>query len=139
GHFHTEGIDVQLPFLQTVLKDDFTIVPIVMGEETPEFCHALGHAVGEIMYNRRTLVVACADILGGSEEALQQFKQHFENRDVSRLMTLLNTDQLKVEGKGAVMVALIAALHRRATHAEILTIDTPGPDCTGCLGAILWR
>ncbi|HET6566881.1 MAG TPA: AmmeMemoRadiSam system protein B [Rhodothermales bacterium] len=139
GHFHTDGIDVQLPFLQTVLEPGFGIVPVVMGDETPEFCRELGHAVGEVMYNRRTLVVASADIVGGTDEALSQFKQHFENRDIPRLMSLLNSNAVNVEGKGPLLVALIAALERRAAHADILRLQPPRETGTGSLGAVIWR
>lgn len=138
GHFHTEGVDVQLPFLQTVLSG-FDIVPVVMGDESPEFCRELGNAVGEIMYNRRTLLVASADILEASAEALAKMQELFEAGDVDRLMALLNGDAFRMEGKGAVLVALIAALHRRADDLRLLDVQPPRDDETGFLGAILAR
>ena len=139
GHFHTEGVDVQLPFLQVILGQGFDIVPVVMGEETPEFCKELGQAVGEIIYNRRTLVVASADIVEATEEALATFRQHVENADVSRLMALLNSEQVRVEGKGPLLVALIAALHRRAGKVRVLALEAPTGARPGYLGAVLTR
>ncbi len=138
GHFHTEGIDVQLPYLQTVLGA-FDIVPVVMGEESPEFCRELGHAVGEVTYNRRALVVASADVLEASEAALAAFKEHFEAADVSRLMTLFNSERMRVEGKGPILVAMIAALHRRAGKARVLALEPSHDDEPGYVGAVLWR
>ena len=41
GHYHNKGIDVQLPYLQTML-DKFNIVPIVMGEESPRVLSRIG-------------------------------------------------------------------------------------------------
>lgn len=138
GHYHTEGVDVQLPFLQTVLED-FEIVPIVMGEESPEFCRELGHAIGEIMHNRRILVVASADVLEASPEALERFQEYFETGDVSRLMSLLNSETVRLEGRGAVLVALIAALHRRANRMRLLSVEAPEGEAPGALGAVIWR
>ncbi len=138
GHFHTEGIDVQLPFLQQSLRD-FDIVPIVMGEETPEFCRELGNAIGEVMYNRRALVVACVDVLEAEEEGLEALPALVESRDVSRLMALLNSERVLMEGKGALIVAMIAALHRRATHAAVLDMRPPQGHTPGFVGAVLWR
>lgn len=138
GHYHTEGVDVQLPFLQTVLEG-FDIVPIVMGEESPEFCRELGHAIGEIMYNRRILVVASADILEASPEALERFREYFERADVSRLMSLLNSETVRLEGRGAVLVALIAALYRRANRVQLLSLEPPEGEAPGAFGAVISR
>lgn len=138
GHYHIEGIDVQLPYLQTVL-DDFDIVPVVMGDESPEFCRELGAAIGEVMYNRRTLLIATADILEATDDALEQLQLAFGNRDVSALMGILNSEVVRVEGKGPLIVALIAALHRRATHARILRKQAPQNGDPGFVGAVMYR
>ena len=138
GHYHIEGIDVQLPYLQTVLQD-FDIVPIVMGDESPEFCRELGAAIGEVMYNRRTLLVATVDVLEASDEALDRLQQAFSDRDVSSLMALLNSEAVRVEGKGPLLVALIAALHRRATNAQILRKRSPQNGSPGFVGAVIYR
>ncbi len=138
GHFHVEGVEVQLPFLQTMLGD-FDVVPIVMGDESPEFCRELGTATGEVMYNRPTLLVATADVLEATEDAMAEFKRLFEGADVSRLMALLNSEKVRIEGKGAVLVALLAALHRRADHVEVVRMQPPRDGDRGYVGAILWR
>ena len=138
GHFHTQGIDVQLPFLQTIL-DDFEIVPIVMGTDSPEFCRELGAAVGEIMFNRKTLIVSSVDILSSSEDALIRFKTMFEQGDVNGLMSLLNDESVTMQGKGALLVALIASLHRRGKRFQILELNAPQNGTPGSLGAIITR
>lgn len=139
GHFHQEGIDVQLPFLQTVLKGAFDIVPIVMGEESPDFCRELGHAIGEMMFSRRVLVVASADIDRADPAGLETFREYFEGGDVSRLMSLLNSETVRIDGRGPVLVALIAALHRRADRVRIVEMCAPKNGIPGFLGAVIWR
>lgn len=139
GHFHTEGVDVQLPFLQTVLKGEFDIVPVVMGDESPDFCRELGHAVGEVMYSRRALVVATADILEGDAAEIEQFQALLATSDVSRLMALLNSGKVRMEGRGPVLVALIAALHRKADKVHILDVKNPENGRSGYVGAVIAR
>lgn len=138
GHFHPEGVDVQLPFLQTC-QEGFDIVPIVMGNETPSFCRELGHAIAEVSYNRRILVVACANVVQAGPEDLDSFNQYIEGCDVDRMMILLNSERVVLQGKGAVLVAMIAATQRRHTKAQVLQLQPPhGPEL-GYLGAVLWR
>ena len=139
GHFHTEGVDVQLPFLQTVLKGEFDVVPVVMGNESPDFCRELGQAIGEVMYSRRALVVATADILEGVPEDIHTFRDLLATADVSRLMALLNSGRVRMEGKGPLLVALIAALHRKANQVHILDIQNPEDGRSGYLGVVVTK
>jgi MEMO1 family protein len=139
GHFHTEGVDVQLPFLQRVLPAPFNVVPIVMGRETPAFCHELGMAVGEVMYGQRMLLVASADLLSVQEGALDLFTTALETFDTSALMHLLGSEKIHVEGMGAVITAIIAAQHRRANRARILNLLHPTDDDAGGMACVLWR
>ena len=138
GHFQTEGISVQLPYLQTILGE-FDIVPIIMGEESPELCRELGHAVGEVMYNRRMLIIASADVLDATEESLVDFTEAFEAGEESRLMALLNSERVKMRGKGSVLVALLAAQHRHANRAQVIRAELPQNGTPGAVGAVLWR
>ena len=137
GHFNGDGIDVQLPYLQT-LHNAFDIVPVVMGDESPEFCRELGHALGEITYNQRALIVASADLINASEENLAAFKTFFEATDIPRLMTLFNSERVEMKGKGPLLVALIAALHRRINNARVLRMEAAQADSPGFVGAVLW-
>ena len=136
GHFHTHGADAQLPFLQSVF-DEFEIVPIVMGNEEPDLCRELGHAIGEIMYNRTTLLVACTSILEGSAEDVALLRQRLEDRDVSGLMALVNSDRMEIQGKGALLVALMASMRRNAKHVTVTDCTAPEGRTPGFLGAYI--
>lgn len=138
GHFHPRGIDVQLPYLQTLLPT-FDIVPIVMGDESPELCRELGHAIAEVSYNRRTLVIACADVTRGDTEQIDAFTAYFEAGDLSRLMMLLNGERVRMTGKGPVLVALTAALYRHPRKARVVRAVSPTADAPGYVGAVLWN
>lgn len=139
GHYHTEGADVQLPFLQQVLGEDFSIVPIVMGGETPALCRELGSAIGEVMYGHRALVIASADLLSIEGDAMGRFEKALEAFDTTTLLHLLGSEQIKVEGMGAVIVAVLAAQHRRANRAHVLHVTEPHDGEIGALACALWR
>ena len=136
GHYHNKGIDVQLPFLQETLGD-FDVVPIVMGEETPEFCKELGAAIGEIMFNRKTLVVASVDILASAQEDLEQFQALFEANDIQKLIPMLNRQEISLQGRGPLLVAMIAAQRRRARRFKILDLQRPENATPGFIGAYI--
>ncbi len=139
GHYHTEGADVQLPFLQQTLEEGFTAVPIVMGEESPAFCRELGHAVGEVMYAKDALVVGSCDVLEGDAEGLDRLREAIEGFDESELMHLLGSEVVRVEGMGALITTLIAAAHRGATHARVLALSPPADGTPGALACAFWR
>ncbi|OZC01833.1 AmmeMemoRadiSam system protein B [Rubricoccus marinus] len=134
GHYHTEGADVQLPFLQRVLEGDFKAVPIVMGEESPAFCRELGHAVGEVLYGHRSLLVGSSDVVGAEDGALDALRDAIETFNTSELMHLLGSEKVKVEGMGSLIVTLLAAQARGANKATILALSEP--DENGAPGAI---
>jgi len=139
GHFQGRGVDVQLPFLQSKLES-FSIIPIVMGVESPEYCEELGHAIGEIMFNRSVLVVVCAELLEAGERELAAFRSGLESFDVDGLMTLMNReDGLRVRGKGPLLVAMIATRYRRADGFHILNLDKPQDGHPGYIGALIAR
>lgn len=139
GHCTRYGLDVQLPFLQRLLGD-FTVVPLVMGSETVEFCKELGSAIGEIMFNRNTLTVACVDILEATPIGMERFEKYIRDLDTARMMCLLNQEnEILVRGKGGVLSAMIAASHRRANRVHVAGIQPPGDDMPGCVGALIGR
>lgn len=141
GHYHVEGAGVQLPFLQRVLGDGaaFSIVPIAMGEESPDLCRELGAAVGEVMYSKRAVVVASADLLQLEDGARARFVEALEGFSVSELMHLMGSETVKVEGMGAVLVAVIAAQHRGANRIRVLRFEEPAADRPGAFSCVLWR
>ena len=139
GHYHTEGADVQLPFLQRLLGDGFDAVPIVMGDESPAYCRELGAAVGEVMYGKRAVVVGSCDLLEGEAGGFDKLRAAVEALDESELMHLLGSETVKVEGMGALITTLIAAQQRGATAARVLALEPPTDGAPGALAAAFWR
>ena len=139
GHYHTEGADVQLPFLQHVLGEGFDAVPIVMGEEGPAYCRELGTAVGEVMYSKRAVVVGSCDLVRGDADGFERVREAVEAFDESELMHLLGSETVQVEGMGALITTLLAARQRGATRARVLALTPPTDEAPGAMAAAFWR
>ena len=139
GHYHTEGADVQLPFLQVVLGDAFDAVPIVMGEESPAYCRELGVAVGEVMYAKRAVIVGSCDVLSGGADELGRLRTAIEDLNESELMHLLGSETVQVEGMGALITTVIAAQRRGAGRAEVLALSASTDEAPGTLACAFWR
>lgn len=60
GHGNEHAIEVQLPFLQSVLKD-FEIVPIVMGDQNKQFITELSNKLAEVI-DEKTIIIASSDL-----------------------------------------------------------------------------
>ncbi len=124
GHYVDDGIRAQLPFLHEAVGS-FRIVPVVMGEEAPEFCRELGGALSEVVHNRRTLIVAAVDIESGTEESVSKLAEYMCALDESRLFELIRSRAVKLRGGGALMSALIAGSRRGARRIEVLDVYLP--------------
>ena len=62
GHRSEHSIEVQLPFLQSVLGD-FSFVPIIMGDQRKQLCNELADAIVKVVAaNRNILLVASSDL-----------------------------------------------------------------------------
>lgn len=139
GHYHTEGADVQLPFLQSILGGSFNTVPIVMGEESPAFCRELGRAVSEVLYSKRAIMVGTADILSGEADALEKLRTAIESFNVSEVFHLMGSEAVEVEGMGAIATVMLAAQGRGATHARVLALAGPEDGSPGPIACAFWR
>ena len=61
GHKDEHALEVQLPFLQLSLGK-FNLLPIVMGDQRPEFCRTLGMVLADLAKQKHLLVVASSDL-----------------------------------------------------------------------------
>jgi MEMO1 family protein len=61
AHAREHSLEMQLPFLQRVAPDA-TIVPLVMGYQTPQTAQTLANALATVVHGRRALLVASTDL-----------------------------------------------------------------------------
>lgn len=60
GHRAEHAIEVQIPFLQMVLKD-FQIIPIVVGDQRKKFLYDIAEGLS-VVINEETIIVASSDL-----------------------------------------------------------------------------
>ena len=89
-HEREHSIEVQLPFVQTVLPG-VPILPVVVGDEDPRLCARLGVALANVLAGRRPLIVASSDLshFPSYEDALAA------DRAVLAAMARLDPDALR--------------------------------------------
>jgi MEMO1 family protein len=59
-HREEHSLEVQLPFLQYILKNNFTIVPILLGTQSPKVCKKIGEALIPY-FNEHNLFIVSTD------------------------------------------------------------------------------
>ena len=125
AHAEEHSLEVHLPFLQAVL-DDFTVVPLVVGEATAE---EVAEVLELLWSGPETLVVVSSDL------------SHYHDYDTARRMDAetsaaieaLDADRIGFDQAcGRVPVGgLLLAAARRGLHAETIDLrnsgDTAGP------------
>lgn len=56
------SLEIELPFLQRALKNDFQLLPVMVRSQSPAVARQLGHALAEVMRGRSALLVASTDL-----------------------------------------------------------------------------
>lgn len=58
AHVNEHSLEVQLPFLQYLLKKEFRIIPIVLGTQTPETCQRIAEALRPYFTSKNLFVIS---------------------------------------------------------------------------------
>jgi hypothetical protein len=134
GHRGEHCLEVQLPFLQRVLGD-FSIVPMIIGNQTRETCLSLGKAIAEATKGFNVLLVASSDLSHyhpyDAAVALDRgVINQLEVFDELTLMAQLDAERVEACGGGPVVSVMRAARLLGANHSQLLFYCNSG-DVTG--------
>ncbi len=125
AHALEHSLEVQLPFLQTVL-DDFTLVPFVVGDANPA---EVSEVLEALWGGEETLIVISSDL---------SHYEHYEKAKILDLATSENIEQLKPEtirhtdacGRNPIN-GLLALARKKGLKAKTIDLrnsgDTAGP------------
>lgn len=125
AHAAEHCLEIQLPFLQTVLKD-FSIVPILMGGQDPETCRRLARSLLRVIRSEQgTLLLASSDLShfhnAERAEALDRvFIDAVRSFDPWALSRSLASGKCEACGGGPAVVVMSAAAKLGADRAIIL-------------------
>lgn len=147
GHGQEHALEVQLPFLQAALGE-FTLVPIVIGDQSSVFVYELADRIARVM-DDNTLVVASSDLS-------HFYKKHTADKldsvvaediaqfDYAKLQDDLETRKCEACGGGAIVSLLKAAKNRNMSKTEILARSDSGDvsgdnsEVVGYLSAVVY-
>jgi hypothetical protein len=136
------ALEVQLPFLQRVL-DDFTVVPVIMGNQDYGTCRALGKALAGLITDEKTIIVASSDLshFHPYETAVKKDRSvtnAIREWDYYNLSRNLQLRRWEACGGGPIVATMIAAEELGATEARLLEYansgDVPHGDRSGVVG-----
>jgi len=133
GHRSEHALEVQLPFLQTVLNN-FKIVPIVMGDQGKIFVDELGKKLAEIV-DDETLIVASSDMSHfhsklEADELDSIVEDHINSFDFNTLQSDLDKQIAEACGGGPIVTMMKAASLRSKNHSLVIHRSDSG-DVTG--------
>jgi AmmeMemoRadiSam system protein B len=135
GHRHDEhALEVQLPFLQKVL-DNFTLLPIVMGDQGKENIDALAEGLFEILQGKKALIVASTDLshfYNYDRAALldEVVVENIKKFEEDKLFSDLKADRCEMCGGGPAITTMKASKLLGADKSEVLLYRNSG-DVTG--------
>jgi hypothetical protein len=133
GHRREHALEVQLPFLQSVLKD-FKIVPVVMGDQSKRNVDTLAKKLAEVS-DDETLIVASSDLShfytkSQADKLDSVVEKRVRELDFESLQMDLETHVCEACGGGPIVVLMKTADIKNIKHAIVLHRSDSG-DITG--------
>ncbi|HEX9652732.1 MAG TPA: AmmeMemoRadiSam system protein B [bacterium] len=140
GHRKEHALEVQLPFLQKVLKDS-KILPIVMGDQEYDTCQMLGEALADVLKDAPALIIASSDLshYHPYPQAVaidRRTSELIAAFDDTGLMHALTAGMCEACGGGPIIAAMIASKKEGASNSRVLLYQNSG-DVTGDHSAVV--
>ena len=133
GHRGEHALEVQLPFLQTVLKD-FKMVPVVMGDQGKIFVDELAEKLAGLV-DDDTLIVASSDMSHfqsklEADELDSVVEKRINSFDYESLQSDLDKKKTEACGGGPIVTMMKVASLRNKNHSLVIHRSDSG-DVTG--------
>ena len=134
AHDQEHSLEVQLPFLQTMLADEFKIVPIIFGNASFANCQILAFSLAKLV-DDETLIICSTDWshYHQYDKAVVMDKLGIESvldNDIEKFAELLTVGSTEACGMSAVITTMLLAQSLGANKIELLDYANSG-DVTG--------
>ena len=149
AHESEHAIEVQLPFLQTLVPD-FTFVPIAVGTNRLDYLESLGRAMALTIRESKepVLMIASSDMNHYESDSATRAKDRMAIESILRLdprqlYEVVADERISMCGMGCSVAMLTAARLLGATHAKLIkyatSADVSGDydHCVGYAGVIV--
>jgi len=141
AHDPEHSLEIELPFLQRVLKASFQLLPVMVRDQSQAVTEALGAALAEILGGRNALLVASTDL---SHFYSQAVANQLDAEMLRQVQAFNPEGVLRIEeegkgfacGRGALAAVLWAAKAMQATQVIVLHHATSG-DVTGDISEVV--
>lgn len=133
GHRNEHAIEVEIPFLQSVLND-FKLVPVVMGDQNNIYIDELSKRLSEII-TEKTLIVASSDLSHfysrkEAHELDSRVQKRIEDFDYDGLKNDLEMKNSEACGGGCIVSLMKSAAQNNFNKSKVLSYSDSG-DITG--------
>ena len=131
SHSQDHSLEVQIPMLQSVLSNEFQILPIILLAQDLETARDVGYAVSEIAKKKNSIIVASSDFTHYEENSFAHLQdkaliEPILKMDVERFYHVLKEKRITACGYGAIASTMIACKNLGATKGELLSYATSG-------------
>lgn len=125
------SLEIELPFLQTVLSASFELVPVMVRTHQPESLQILAEVFSSLAREKTTLLVASTDLSHFNPAPMAelldgQVLNDIETMDSEQLLADNQSGKGLACGAGAVAAMMYTALKLGADHAQILNYTHSG-------------
>jgi len=133
GHKLEHALEVQLPFLQVVLTD-FSLVPLVIGDQRKEFIYELADTLAKVI-DDDTLLVASSDLSHFYSKSHARMldtriAHHINGFKFDQLQSDLDDKSCEACGGGGIVALLKALKTKNILHSKVVA-HTDSGDITG--------
>ena len=131
AHIQEHSIEIQLPFLQYILKEPFQIVPITMMNQGYDSSMLLGETVAKLIKDENIVVIASSDFTHyESHESAKrkdgQVLDAIKKMDAKTMYDVKYNLHVTMCGYGPIAATLEAAKQTGRTNTKILNYATSG-------------
>jgi AmmeMemoRadiSam system protein B len=145
AHILEHAVEVQLPFLQVVLKD-FRLVPVIMGNQTSMVYEGLSKALHRAItgMGKRVLVVGSTDLshyypYDFAKELDNVIVRLLDNCDTEKMTEAFDAEKCEACGKGPMITTMILSRLLGARKCKVLKYANSGDvsgDKSGVVGYV---
>jgi hypothetical protein len=141
AHSRDHCLEVQVPFLQYIKKNEFKIVPIVLILQDIKTAMDVGESIAHTIANTKTLLIASSDFTH-YETNNEAYRKDCElikailSLDISEFYAVLERLVVSACGYGAIASIMKAVKDLGATKGELLKYATSG-NITGDMNAVV--
>ncbi len=144
-HKQEHSLEVQLPFLQSVLED-FKIIPLVMGIQTTDACKKLAQSLSFVLGNsaKRFLIVCSTDLSHYYPDTKAKkldgiIVEHLDTFNISGMIENIEAGKTEACGAGPIIVTMILSEMLGANCGKVLKYANSGDvsgDKSGVVGYV---